>query len=169
MGASIVQPAVDDAGGASCARMLVRTALAGVAGLAFGIVGALAWMTRDNPDPGVQPIQFDAARWRDAHQSGQPDDFSHTLRQAMASHAIESALTAGMTRDSVRELLGEPSRWPIFGDAEWFGLEDEAWWLGAKSGLFARPDEWLYLDFDGADRLVSARIIDESGSRGRGP
>jgi hypothetical protein len=169
MGTSVVHSAVDDARGASCARLLIRTSLAGVAGLALWSAGALIWMTWNNRDPGVQPIEFDAVRWRDAQQSAAPDDFGHTLRQAMASHAIESALPAGMTRQAVRERLGEPSRWPIFGDAVWFGAEDEAWWLGAKSGLFARANEWLYLDFDGADRLVSAQIIEESVSRSRAP
>jgi hypothetical protein len=169
MDASTVGSGVGDGAGASWGRLAIRTMLAGVVGMALGSAAAMGWMALSSGDPGVATIAFDAVRWRDAQQSAAPDEFGHTSRQAMALSAIESTLYPGLTRPAVREQLGEPSRWPIFADAVWFGAEDEAWWLGARSGVLSRQDEWLYIDFDGADRLVSAQIIPESVSRERAP
>jgi hypothetical protein len=138
----------------------VRLFLAGVAGVLAGGVFTFILPAYELPIAFPRPVAFDPAAWR---PPGDPRELP-TGRLAMAGDLIERVLPSGMPRERVHELLGAPSRWPIFLGSSWFREDDEAWWLGKSPSRLRPGDDWLVLDFDSSGRLLHAGVVNEQAA-----
>ena len=139
--------------------------LAAGSGVVAGWAGVQIWILTSGPDLDSQRIAFDAVAWSDPRKSVNPDRFCFTERQRMAQDLVVHVLEPGMERAQIHDKLGAPSRWPVFKGASWFGVEDEAWWLGHDPAFTQRDDDWLYIDFDASSRLIAAKVLRADASK----
>jgi len=156
-------PAPPNSSQPGCVRALGLGCASSVVGSILGAIASLVFLGTQRDEHPLVPLAFDSAAWKS------PDRFDggsvlRPLRQRMAADLVEHALAPGATRGQVRELLGAPSRWPMFDASPWFGREDEAWYLGPPVGVLSDEPQWLVLDFDAQDALVSARILEEGAA-----
>ena len=148
---------------------LLRVFLAALLGIGAGVLLALIMTGRLGGDGTWEEIPFDAAVWLDREQSTRADEHFHSLRQAMARDVVDHVLKPGLRQAEVRGRLGEPSRWPVFDAAAWWGPEDEAYYLGKPFELAGRGDDWLWLDYDAQGTLLRAKVLGENADREREP
>lgn len=148
---------------------LLRVFLAALLGIGAGVLLALVMTGRLGGGDPQEELPFDSAVWLDRERSTRADELFHTLRQSMARDLAEHVLKPGLRREDVRGRLGEPSRWPVFDAAAWWGPEDEAYFLGKPFGLAGPGDEWLWLDYDAQGALLRAKVLGENADREREP
>lgn len=91
------------------------------------------------------PIQFDSAIWKTAHLKEQ---FDHSRLRMVADLTGKHPLV-GMTRDEVIGLLGEPT---------YSNVGYASYCLGPEHGFIRIDDEWLWIEFDAADRVTSFHV-----------
>lgn len=143
--------------GAFMRLVLIATASGVLAGLGLARLAPPAELS----GPRARP--FERVAWCAAEGKGSES------RGAMARDLVERLLRPGMPRAEVHALLGEPSRFPIFLGASWFGREDEAWWIGPSGSMLRGACDWLYLDYDASGKLVRAKVVSEHAAEEREP
>ena len=107
---------------------------------------------------------FDPQRWRDNPVSTTPLPTKITIRQEMVDALLSGGhLSPGRHRYDIERMLGRPSRYGTPGDGDgpaWGGGTVQRWayYLGNERGQLGLDSEWLYLDFDSAEKLIVAQL-----------
>ena len=101
-------------------------------------------------DDGVDQIPFVSNVWKNT-----PAVFSHdSVRLRMIDDFLEGHSIVGMSRGEVILLIGEPDQ------TEYFKSYDMVYMLGQETdSYFAMDSQWLVLDLNDSERVVSYDIV----------
>ena len=109
-------------------------------------LGLLGLVAKDSALEYAGRESFDARAWRD------PQQVEQGVRLRMVDDLLARDLLAGLSREQLAELLGEPA--PSAGFAGW----DQAYWLGRERGFISIDSEWLVLRYDAHGMLSEASL-----------
>ena len=100
-------------------------------------------------DDGVVRIEFDSTIWKNS-----PAEFSlESMRLRMVDDFLDEYDVAGMSRDQIVELLGEPD------DTGYFKSYEMVYMLGQETeSYFAIDSQWLLFDINESGQVVSYDI-----------
>ena len=101
-------------------------------------------------DDGIDQIYFDSDVWKKT-----PAEFSlESTRLKMVDDFLDKYFIVGMSRDEVISLIGEPDQ------TEYFKSYEMVYMLGQETdSYFAIDSQWLVLDLNDSERVVSYNIV----------